>query len=151
MPYLLSLHLLAALIWVGGMFFAYLALRPAAASALEAPQRLRLWEAVFARFFPWVWLCVLALLASGLWMTYGWYGGMRAPSYVHAMFGLGLLMMALFAHLYFAPYRRMRQALADGDFAQGGRRLGQIRMIVGINLLLGLVVTVIAAAGPLLS
>lgn len=150
MPYLLSLHLLAALIWVGGMFFAYLALRPAAASTLEAPQRLRLWEAVFARFFPWVWLCVLALLASGLWMTYGWYGGMLAPAYVLAMFGLGLLMMALFAHLYFAPYRRMRQALAEGDFAQAGHRLGQIRMLIGINLVLGLVVTVIATAGSLL-
>jgi uncharacterized membrane protein len=150
MPYLLSLHLLASLIWVGGMFFAYLALRPAAASALDAPQRLRLWEAVFARFFPWVWLCVLMLLASGLWMTYGWFGGMHAPPYVHAMFGLGLLMMALFAHLYFAPYRRMRQALAKGDFAQAGQRLGQIRMIVGVNLILGLTVTVIAAAGPLL-
>lgn len=150
MPYLLSLHLLAVLVWVGGMFFALLALRPAAASVLDAPQRLHLWAAVFARFFPWVWISVLILLGSGLWMMYGWFGGMRAPPYVHAMFGLGLLMMALFAHLYFSPYRRLRQALAVGDIAGAGRRLAQIRMIVGVNLLLGLLVTVTAAAGPLI-
>ena len=33
----IPLHLLAAVIWVGGMFFAYMALRPVAASLLEPP------------------------------------------------------------------------------------------------------------------
>ena len=37
-PYapLYALHLLAAVVWVGGMFFAWMILRPAAVSALDA-------------------------------------------------------------------------------------------------------------------
>jgi uncharacterized membrane protein len=37
------LHVLAALVWVGGMFFAWMVLRPAAVKALEGPARLTLW------------------------------------------------------------------------------------------------------------
>ena len=48
----LAIHLLLALLWVGGMFFAYLVLRPVAATELEPPQRLPLWRGVFSRFFP---------------------------------------------------------------------------------------------------
>ena len=48
-----SLHILAAIVWIGGMFFAVLVLRPAA-GPLEPPDRLALWRRVFARFFPWV-------------------------------------------------------------------------------------------------
>ena len=76
MPLAITLHLLAAIIWVGGMFFAYMALRPVAGSLLEPPVRLKLWTQVFSRFFPWVWLTVLVLLITGLWMIFGVYGGM---------------------------------------------------------------------------
>jgi uncharacterized membrane protein len=69
------IHLLAALIWVGGMFFAYVTLRPAAAEVLEPPQRLSLWDAVFRRFFSWVWGAVSILMVSGLYMVY-LYGGL---------------------------------------------------------------------------
>jgi uncharacterized membrane protein len=55
--------------------------------------------------------------------------------------------MALFAHLYFAPWRRMQQALDAGDNAEAARRLGQIRMIVAINLILGLITCVVGASG----
>ncbi len=64
----LALHVLSAVLWVGGMFFAYLCLRPAA-GALEPQHRLRLWAAVFERFFPWVWLSILILLTA----VCGWY------------------------------------------------------------------------------
>ena len=64
----LSLHVLAIVVWVGGMFFAHQALRPAAVSTLEPPLRLQLWVATFKRFFPWVWVCVIIVLATGLWM-----------------------------------------------------------------------------------
>jgi len=38
----IPLHFLATVIWVGGMFFAYMALRSVAASLLEPAQRLPL-------------------------------------------------------------------------------------------------------------
>src|SRR5690606_5692971 len=61
MSLLFPLHLLAAVVWVGGMFFAYMALRPAAATVLPPPQRLPLWTQTFRRFFPWVWITVVLL------------------------------------------------------------------------------------------
>lgn len=144
----LILHLLSAVVWVGGMFFAYMVLRPVAAGLLDAPQRLALWAQVFAQFFTWVWFAIITLLLTGYGMLFAFFGGMAAaPIYIHIMQGAGLLMMLIFAHVYFAPYRRLRQAVAAQDWPEGGRRLGQIRQLVGINLMLGLLVVTVAAAG----
>ena len=143
-----SLHVLAAAVWVGGMFFAYTALRPAAAQALDAPARLRLWSQVLARFFTWVWVAVTVVLISGFWMTLAFYGGFGAVGlYVHLMAGPGLLMSALFLHLYLAPYRRLRTAVAAEDWTAAGKHLNQIRFLVATNLALGLTVIVIGAGG----
>jgi len=141
------LHVLGFTIWVGGMFFAYMALRPVAATRLEPPQRLSLWEGVFGKFFPWVWLCVATILASGLYMM-AQLG--KPPMYVSAMFGLGIIMMMLFAHVFFAPFKRLKRAVAAQDWQAGGAALGQIRMLVGINLSLGLVTIVVGTLGALL-
>lgn len=146
----IPLHFLAVVVWVGGMFFAYMALRPVAASLLEPAQRLPLWSQTFAKFFPWVWASVVLLMATGLWIVKLFGGFGHVGVHVHVMAGLGTLMMLLFMHIFFAPYRRMKQALAANDLPEAGRRLGQIRMIIGINLSLGLIVTVVASAGKYL-
>ena len=145
---LIPLHILSVVVWVGGMFFAYMALRPAAAGTLEPPLRLSLWRQTFKYFFPWVWAAIITLLVTGLWLMFGFFGGMAgSPIYVHAMLGLGLIMMAIFILVYFAPYRRLVRAVAAEDWPEGGKNLKQIRLLIGINTLLGLVTTVIAAAG----
>ncbi len=142
------LHVIAVVIWVGGMFFAYMALRPVAASLLEPPQRLPLWVGVFGRFFPWVWVSIGVILATGLWMIFAVLGGMGAVAlYVHAMFGLGLLMMLIFLHVFFAPYGRLKRAVAAQDWPAGGKALAQIRMLVGINTLIGLLTIAVGAGG----
>jgi uncharacterized membrane protein len=129
------------------MFFAYMVLRPSA-GPLEAPVRLQLWERVFSRFFPWVWTSVATLLGSGLGMIFWAYGGFAATgTYVHVMLGIGLLMMAIYAHLYFVPWRRLRRAVAVANWAQAGAQLGAIRRIVAVNLTLGLVTVAIGASG----
>ena len=63
-------HILSVVIWVGGMFFAYMALRPAAISTLEPPLRLQLWRQTFKHFFPWVWAAIITLLVTGFWMMF---------------------------------------------------------------------------------
>ena len=141
------LHLLPAVIWVGGMFFAYMALRPVAASQLEPPARLSLWVGVFRKFFPWVFVSIALILASGLWMVYAVFGGFAATGlYVHVMLVLGILMMLIFFHVFFAPYMRLRRALKEDNYQVAGENLNQIRKFVGINLLLGLL-TIITAVG----
>ncbi len=151
MKLLLMLHLLGIVIWVGGMFFAHQVLRPVAAERLEPPQRLPLWVAVFRRFFPWVWASVAAILISGLLMI-GLLGGMGGvPLYIHVMLGTGVLMMAIFAHVFFVPYARLKRSVVNQDWKAGGAALANIRQLVGINLALGLITIVIATAGGILA
>ncbi|NOT17270.1 MAG: hypothetical protein HOP20_04275 [Sulfuriferula sp.] len=139
------LHILSVVIWVGGMFFAYMALRPVAAECLEPPQRLRLWAGVFARFFPWVWGSVAVILGSGLHLMMSM--GMPPAHYVTIMLVLGVVMMLLFAHVFFAPYKRLKRAVAAQDWPAGGAALGQIRQLIAINLSLGLVTVTVATLG----
>jgi uncharacterized membrane protein len=143
----LILHALSAVVWVGGMFFALVMLR-AATLQLEPAHRLELWSRVLGRFFAWVIAAIVLLLASGYGMVFGVYAGFHGIGlHVHIMQGLGIIMMLLFFHLYFAPWRRFRAALAGQDHAAAGRQLGQIRMIVTINLLLGLVTVAVGSSG----
>jgi uncharacterized membrane protein len=151
MKLMMMLHILAIVVWVGGMFFAHQVLRPVAADLLEPPQRLRLWVGVFKRFFPWVWVCVAAILASGLFML-GLMGGMgKVPLYVHSMLGAGLVMMAIFAFVFLVPFARLKQSVAAQDWKAGGAALASIRQLVGINLSLGLLTIIIATAGAMLA
>lgn len=149
MKFMMMLHVLGIVIWVGGMFFAHQILRPVAADRLEPPLRLPLWVGVFRRFFPWVWACVAAILASGLVMI-GLLGGMGGvPLYVHAMLGIGIVMMAIFAYVFFVPFGRLQRAVLNQDWKAGGASLANIRQLVGINLTLGLVTIAIATAGAM--
>jgi uncharacterized membrane protein len=142
-----ALHCLAALLWVGGMFFAYVVLRPTAAQ-LDAPIRLQLWHGVFQRFFPWVWLSIATLLLTGLWMVIEVFGGMaQVGKYIHMMIGIGSLMILLFFHLYFAPYKKLGLYVKSSSWQEAGIQLNRIRRIVGINLLFGLCVVFIATYG----
>ncbi len=143
---LLAAHILAALFWVGGMAFAYTILRPAA-GALETPARLTLWRDVFGRFLPWVGVAIVALLVSGYAMMFITFGGFRAPLFVHVMQGTGILMMLIYLHLYFAPWRRMQKAVRDAQWPVAGQQLGTIRKLVAINLVLGIVTVLVGSTG----
>jgi uncharacterized membrane protein len=143
----LVLHVLAAVVWVGGMFFALQVLRPSA-GPLDSGDRLALWERVFSRFFPWVFAAIVLLLVSGYAMVFGVFAGFRGIGrHVHIMQGTGIVMILLFFHLYFAPWRRFRAALARDDRAQAARQLDQIRWIVTINLILGLITVAVGSSG----
>jgi uncharacterized membrane protein len=148
-PLFNALHALAAVIWVGGMFFAYVVLRPAA-GALEAPLRLSLWNRVFDRFLLWVWATVAVLLVSGYYAVYADFGGFAQTGlHVTIMHGLGWTMIGIFAFLYFIPFRRFRTAVAAQDWPSAGRLLTVIRRIVAFNLMLGLFTVAVGSSGRL--
>jgi uncharacterized membrane protein len=144
----LFLHVLSVVVWVGGMFFAYMALRPVAASVLEPPQRLALWAGVFGRFFPWVWTSVALILASGLYMLH--LLGDAAPKYAYVMFALGVVMMLIFGHVFFSPYKKLKLDVAAHDWQSGAAALAQIRKLIGINLSIGLLTITVVFAGRML-
>jgi uncharacterized membrane protein len=107
----IALHVLSAIIWIGGMFFALLILRPSA-GPLEPANRLPLWERVFKRFFFWVWLAIATLVLSGYWMIFSaWNGFANLSIHLHLMQGLGWLMILVFMHLWFAPYRAVQTSV----------------------------------------
>ncbi|WP_017902802.1 CopD family protein [Pseudomonas asplenii] len=146
-----ALHLLAALIWVGGMFFAWMVLRPAAMAALEGPARLKLWIQVFQRFFVWVWVAVVVLPISGMGLLHLRFSGFEtAPRYVQIMMGLYIVMLALFLRIQSLQLPELRKAVEAGQWAEGATVLGRIRRLVGINLLIGLTLVAIVAARPML-
>lgn len=143
----ITLHALAAVIWIGGMFFAYVILRPSVA-LLEPHRRLGLWAAVFRRFFPWVWMSIVVLLSSGYWLVFNAFGGFAtSPVYVHLMHALGLLMSALFVYLYYRPYPVLKQTVAQEDWPAAGVALNRVRHVVLVNLVLGIVLVLLVLAG----
>jgi len=142
-----ALHTLAAVVWVGGMFAIYVALRPALGT-LEPPQRLRLMRVTFGKFFPWVWLAILLLLASGYWMLFASFGGFAgAPVHIHLMQAIGWLMIALFLWLFHGPWLALKRAVDAQDWPSAGASLNRIRQIIAVNMPLGLLVVVIGASG----
>ena len=147
MAYLLTIHVLSAVVWVGGMFFALLVLRPAV-GPLEPAVRLALWRRVFARFFPAVGVSVLALLATGHAMILVELGGFAEIGMsVHLMQGTGVLMALLYLWLLVGPYRRFLKALDAGTPPAAARAIEGIRWIITVNLALGVVTLVIATTG----
>ena len=143
----LTLHVLAAVIWVGGMFFAFVCLRPAL-GLLDQQLRLRMWASTLSRFLRWVWGSILVLLITGVWMVFGHFHGLRRVGpHVHLMMGIGIFMMLLAAHLYFAPYKRLKRLIAQSNWPEAAKQSEQIRWFVALNLGLGLLVLVIAAGG----
>jgi uncharacterized membrane protein len=146
----LLLHLLGATVWIGGMFFAYMALRPAAGKLLQPPQRLPLWRETLARFFLWVWVSIVALYGSGLHMLAAAYGMRSAPAYVLAMAGIATVMTAIFCYVYFMPFQTLKRAVDAQNWPAGGVALNRIRQLVATNLVLGLATLAVAVAGGLL-
>jgi uncharacterized membrane protein len=142
-----ALHIISVVIWVGGMFFAYMILRPVAASELEPPLRLNLWRKVFSRFFPWVWGIVVLVPLTGVGLTVPFGGFGASPPYIHAMTTLGVIMIMIFMHVYFAPFKRIKRCLDDGDIPGAAKQLNQIRMMVGLNTLIGMITILVTTAG----
>lgn len=144
---LIGLHTLGAILWVGGMFFVLFALRPAA-GILDPSQRVALFAGALSRFFAWVWLSIAVILGSGYWIVFGQYGGFATtPVHVHVMHLTGLIMVAFFAVIWFMPFARLKKAAAGGDIATAAKALNNIRLIVSLNLVLGLLTSAIGAAG----
>jgi uncharacterized membrane protein len=144
---MLAIHLVAAVFWIGGMAFAYTVLRPAA-GALDPAVRLALWRRVFARFLPWVGVSIVALLVSGFAMAFLIFGEpSRVAAHVEIMAITGIVMVMLYLHLLFAPWRRFRAAVDRGALPDAAKNLNQIRIIVGINLLLGILTIVVGGTG----
>ena len=142
----LLLHLLAAMFWLGGMATIVLCVRPAALAALTAPQPIQLLHATLARFLKYVALALAILLLTGIHL-YGLRGGMGARWGIHVMAFGGILMMLVYGHLRFGPFKKLDASVKSQNWAEGKAALGQIRVLVLVNLFLGVLITAAVKLG----
>lgn len=140
------IHLLAVILWVGGMLFAHCFLRPAAAQ-LEPPQRLRLMHAVLGPFLNAVLAAIVLILATGAAMigqeasqAAQTGGAFFMPRGWTVMATGGLIMAVIYAYIRAALYPRLRAAVAASDWPRGGQAMAGIRRWVSVNLALGLAI-----------
>jgi uncharacterized membrane protein len=148
-----TIHLLAVIVWIGGMVFAHFFLRPAVA-ALEAPERVRLMHDVLGRFFNAVLVAAGLTLVTGTWMI-GRLARQMAQSgvkfnmpiewMVRAL--LGVVMLAIFGHIRFALYKRLTRAVTAAAWPAGGAALASIRTWVTVNLAIGVVIVAVTLLG----
>jgi uncharacterized membrane protein len=149
-PLLLLFHLLAVVVWVGGMFLMHFAVRPTAVEQLEPPARLPLLTGVLGRFFRWVTIAVVVIIASGFAMILGAGGFATAHVSVHLMLALGLLMTAIYAWIRVSFFARLQAAVAARDWPTAAGSLDRLRRLVEINLVLGIATIAVAIVGRLL-
>lgn len=138
------IHLVAAILWMGGMAFMLMALRPAAVALMQPPERLMLMGAVWRRFFPVVLVSAIALFATGANLYTTLFRALKAatgegsvPSGWNLMLVLGLLMMVIFAYLYGFTYPKFKRAMSALDWPLAGKVAAQVHRLMVANFILG--------------
>ena len=142
-----TLHSLAGVIWVGGMFFAHMAMRPAL-QMQEPPVRLAILSQVFPRFFAWVWIAVIILPFTGYLMVFVDFGGFEAAGYhVTVMHAIGWVMVFIYLFIYFRPYLKFQSAVRAENYPEAGQHFALIRRLITVNLVLGIAVISAGVSG----
>jgi uncharacterized membrane protein len=113
---------------------------------LEPHHRLPLLLGIFDRFFPWVWGAVITILASGYWILFTHYEN-ETGFWLNFMSVVGTLMAAIFIFIYALPYHQLSTALKSDDMPRAVAAITQIRQLILVNLILGVIVTLIAIVG----
>lgn len=147
----ITAHVLAVIVWIGGMFFGLVALRPAM-KGMDTLAAARFWSSLLSHYLPWLWAAILVLLASGIYMVFNGFGGFaQLPWFVHFMMGIGIFMMLLSGHLTFSGFKKLKRAVAANDEALAAKAVRHIKLITDVNLVLGLLVVVVIMSGAYVS
>ena len=123
------LHILAILIWIGGMLYTLFVLRPSLSVLGEEKGKLVI--TVMGRFFPLVWLAVVLLFITG---------GYRVQHYLDSGIFLSKLavytvMVLVFSYIYFVLFRKLRAVEKDEKPKIVAKITGLIRLNFGLGLL----------------
>ena len=144
----LALHVLAVVVWIGGVSFATVALLPALRCLTDPHERIAMFEAVESRFAPVARSSIIVAGATGLYLIYrldawSWFA---VPSFwwMHAMVLVWLLFAALLfvVEPFFLHHRFDSRARATPDATF--RRMQHLHWIL---VVLALVTIAAAVAG----
>lgn len=139
-------HLLAVVVWIGGMFFAHFCLRPAA-QRLDPPQRLPLMADALRRFLGYAGWAAAVAVASGVAMLHGapWPRSIAIDLLVMAV--LGVAMAVIYLVIRLVLFRRFERALAVPDLPAAAAALGLVRRWVLVNLAIGALILAVTQFG----
>jgi uncharacterized membrane protein len=137
-----AIHLLCVVLWVGGMAFLLVTLRPSMA-AIDPAARLVLQGAVFRRFFRLVWQIMPMAIVSGLLLLILSYSHQALPWEVMVMQTGGVLMAAIFIGMVLVPNKRFQAKLADGTATAAD--VAPIRRLIWLSLGIGTIILISVA------
>jgi uncharacterized membrane protein len=150
------LHMLATVVWIGGLAALSILVLPAARKALDAGAYAALLESIQRRLDPLGWLCLLLLLATGLVQMSAnpHYQGFLAITnrwavailIKHIVFA-GMTVVSAYLTWGLLPALRRNALLeARGQVAVGAERIRrQEILLLRINLILGILVLALTA------
>lgn len=143
----LPLHIVAAIVLLGGLFFASVVFRPIARDLdIETASTLR--QQVWSRFFAWGWVSLLLILATGIAMVFLRFGGFSGVPLIHrANMAIGIPAMALFGYVFFGPWHEYRRRVARRDWSAAQEEIKRIHVLMGVIVGLGFVASVVSAIG----
>jgi uncharacterized membrane protein len=143
-----GIHSVAVVILVGGLFRGYMAVSPMSGDYTKS-SGLQLAQGALRRFFPWVWVSILVLPVTGYVVMFATYGSFAAaPLYINLMQAISWVMIALFAWLFFVPWREFKFHIDAEKWSAAGANLARIDKINLVNLLLGIIAVVTGSTGP---
>ena len=138
------LHLISAIVWMGGMTLMLFALRPAVVNLLDPQLRAQVMGQVWQRFFAMVAVAVVVLLITGTNMYTTMFKAVKAaggtgsvPLGWNLMLVIGMLMSLIFGHIYFAGFRKFKRAVAAAEWPVAAKSASLIHTLIVVNFALG--------------
>lgn len=119
------LHLLFATLWVGGMIFNLVFLRPAIEHVTDKEAFL---QRLYSRFFAAVWLSIIVLFLTGMYLWHGYRKDFSENTLFHFKLFLFSLMVLNFVYIYFFLFKK--------------RKFSHIPNLVWLNLVLGVLILI---------
>lgn len=131
------IHLLAVVLWIGGVVFIDGFLVPTLRRAVaHAQPRAQLLYVLFRNFFAAVWGAGAALVITGYGMVFlhGGFGALSAAQWTMVVLGSAMVLLALY--IFFVPFLRMRSAVLHSNWDAACAQAGRIRLLSTVNIVL---------------
>ncbi|GBE57000.1 MAG TPA: hypothetical protein ENH13_07420 [Euryarchaeota archaeon] len=142
------LHILAAVVWIGGMVFNLFVVRPSM-NVVDLPQRLKLADGILRRFIPVVWISVGLLVFTGLLMTLKRVASLEVllkTGYGNVLILKLILVAVMISIVVLIRYSLLPrfESLIDSQSSDLNKVLRQMVTLVKVNLALGVLVLLLA-------
>jgi uncharacterized membrane protein len=143
----LPIHIVAIVVWLGGLFLMSLVVQPSI-RGLDSRLALSLWSRTLSRFMVWGSVSLIAIVASGIALVNLRFGGFSGMPTLHRLnMVIGIPAIALFAYVALVKWQRARRALARGDSIAAETSIRTIRRLMAIILAFGLIASIVSAVG----